>query len=109
MRPATCAYATAAFGADWPGAATIVVCTLFGTTAIGWNGVQLAEVARNAPAGQAGTVTGASGFVTFAGVVLGPPVFALLALLTGSYRVGFAAFGSASLVCGVALLSRRPR
>jgi MFS family permease len=105
----TCAYATAAFGATWPGAATMAVCALFGATAIGWNGVQLSEVARNAPAGQTGTVTGASGFVTFAGVVIGPPVFALLATLTGSYRVGFAAFGSASLVCGAALLSRRRR
>ena len=69
----------------------------FGATAIGWNGVQLAEVARHAPAGQAGTVTGASGFVTFAGVVIGPPTFALLAAVTGSYRVGFVAFGSLSL------------
>jgi MFS family permease len=105
----TCAFATAAFGAAWPGMATVAVCALFGATAIGWNGVQLAEVARNAPAGQTGTVTGASGFVTFAGVVVGPPVFALLATITGSYRVGFAAFGSASFVCGALLLRRHAR
>jgi len=104
-----CAFATAAFGVDWPAAATIVVCALFGATAIGWNGVQLAEVARHAPAGQAGTVTGAAGFVTFFGVVLGPPTFALLAALTGSYRVGFAVFGTASLLCGAAMLRRRAR
>jgi MFS family permease len=104
-----CAYATAAFGVAWPGTATMAVCAVFGATAIGWNGVQLAEVARNAPAGQAGTVTGASGFVTFAGVVLGPPAFALLATLTGSYRVGFAAFGTASVLCGAILLRRRAR
>ena len=71
--------------------------------------MQLAEVARHAPPGEAGTVTGASGFVTFAGVVLGPPAFALLATLTDSYRVGFVAFGSASLICGAALLLRRRR
>ena len=47
---------------------------LFGATAIGWNGVQLAEVARLAPPGTAGEVTGATGFVTFAGVVIGPPL-----------------------------------
>ena len=29
------------------------------------------------------------GFITFAGVVVGPPAFALLAGLTGSYRAGF--------------------
>ena len=46
---------------------------LFGVTAIGWNGVQLSEVARLAPAGSAGKVTGATGFVTFAGVVSARP------------------------------------
>ncbi len=101
-----CAYATAAFGAAWPAAAMLVVCALFGATAIGWNGVQLAEVARHAPNGQAGPITGATGFVTFGGVVLGPPIFALLATLTGSYRVGFVAFGSLSLIGGLWLLFR---
>jgi MFS family permease len=101
-----CAYATAAFGGDWPAVARLAVCALFGATAIGWNGVQLAEVARHSPPGQAGAITGASGFVTFAGVVIGPPTFALLATLTGSYRVGFAAFGGASLLFGIALLRR---
>ena len=106
---ASCAYATAMFGAAWPVSSIFVVCAIFGATAIGWNGVQLAEIARRSPAGQAGTVTGASGFVTFAGVVLGPPTFALLAATTGSYRVGFVAFGSASLLCGARLLARRGR
>jgi MFS family permease len=106
---ALCAYLTAAFGADWPDAIMFAVCALFGATAIGWNGVQLAEVARHSPAGQAGTVTGASGFVTFAGVVLGPPAFALFAAATGSYRVGFLVFGTASLLCGGRLLLRHRR
>ena len=106
---ALCAYATAAFGAHWPNAIMFAVCAIFGATAIGWNGVQLAEVARHSPAGQAGAVTGASGFVTFAGVVLGPPVFALLAASTGSYRIGFLVFGTASLLCGSRLLLQRKR
>ena len=106
---ALCAYATALFGGGWPASYIFVVCALFGATAIGWNGVQLAEIARRSPSGQAGTVTGASGFITFAGVVLGPPTFALLAATTGSYRVGFLAFGSASLLCGIRLLARRRR
>ena len=102
-----CGYLTAAFGAAWPTAALLGVCALFGATAIGWNGVQLAQVARHAPAGHAGAVTGAAGFVTFAGVVIGPPAFALLAGITGSYRAGFAAFGSLSLICGLWLLHTR--
>ena len=101
-----CAYITAGFGVGWPTLPLVAVCGLFGATAIGWNGVQLAEVARHSPPGQAGAITGASGFVSFAGVVVGPPAFALLSALTGSYRVGFVTFGSASLFCGLALLRR---
>jgi MFS family permease len=106
---ALCAYVTAVFGAGWPLALIFVVCAFFGATAIGWNGVQLAEVARHSPPGRAGRVTGASGFITFAGVVLGPPTFGALAAVTGSYRVGFVVIGSASLVCGARLLVIRRR
>ena len=84
----------------------MLICALFGVTAIGWNGVQLAEVARQAPRGQAGAVTGASGFITFAGVVVGPPLFSLLASVSGSYAAGFAAIGAICLGSGVWLLRR---
>jgi MFS family permease len=94
---------------SWPGAAVIVLGFVFGATAIGWNGVQLSEVARIAPPGSAGKVTGATGFVTFAGVVIGPPSFALLSSLTGSYRAGFLAFAALSLAAGLALLKGRYR
>lgn len=102
-----CALATSSFGPAWSILAESLVCALFGVTAIGWNGVQLAEVARHSPRGKAGAITGASGFITFAGVVVGPPVFALLATLTGSYATGFGAMGLASLVCGAWLLRRK--
>ena len=102
-----CSAAMALASSAWPMAATVALATLFGSTAIGWNGVQLSEVARLAPPGSAGKVTGASGFVTFAGVVIGPPSFALLSTLTGSYRSGFAAFAVLSVAAAVALLRRR--
>jgi hypothetical protein len=86
--------------------ATLVVCVMFGMTAIGWNGVQLAEVARSAPAGQEGAITGASGFITFGGVLVGPPVFALVSALTGGYRTGFAIFGTISIVTGLLVFIR---
>ena len=104
---AGCSAVTAAATPSWPTATLLLVTLLFGATAIGWNGVQLAEVARRAPAGTAGTVTGAAGFITFSGVVAGPPSFALLAAATGSYRVGFAVFAVLSGLCGLALLRRR--
>ena len=99
-----CGFLAAGFSAAWPMVAVLAVCAAFGATAIGWNGVQLAQIARLAPAGRAGAVTGATGFITFAGVVLGPPTFALLAGVTGSYRVGFMAFASLALLCGLRLL-----
>ncbi len=79
LATAACAFAAASFNATWPHAALLAVAAFFGATAIGWNGVQLSQVARHAPPGQAGSITGASGFITFAGVVSGPPLFALLA------------------------------
>lgn len=101
-----CALAAATFTLDWPIATIVAVCALFGATAIGWNGVQLAEVARNAPAGEVGAITGAAGFVTFSGVVIGPPAFAAISALTNGYRAGFATFGSLSIGCGLWLLAR---
>ncbi len=60
-----------------------------GAAAIGWNGVYLAEVARQAPPGQAGLATGGTLTCTFLGVVLGPPLFGLVVSLSGSYRIAF--------------------
>jgi MFS family permease len=99
-----CGLATAVATTRWPGAAIVALAAVFGTTAIGWNGVQLSEVARHAPPGSAGKVTGATGFVTFAGVVVGPPIFALLSSITGSYRIGFATFAAANIVAALGLL-----
>jgi MFS family permease len=99
-----CAWSAAAFGAGWPVVAILGTCVLFGATAIGWNGVQLAEVARSSPAGQVGATTGAAGFVTFSGVMAGPPAFALISVVTDGYRTGFAAFGAFSVACGAWLL-----
>src|SRR5207248_8147075 len=89
--------------------AMIGLAVVFGAPAIGWNGVQLAEVARHAPKGAAGSVTGAAGFITFSGVVAGPPIFALLAMSTGGYRAGFAAFAALSAIGGLSLLLPRRR
>jgi MFS family permease len=101
-----CGFATSLASANWPTLAIDALAAAFGATAIGWNGVQLAEVARNAPPGMAGKVTGATGFVTFAGVVVGPPIFALLSTTTGSYRIGFATFAAGSIVAALGLVAR---
>jgi MFS family permease len=101
-----CAWITMLFSAAWPPVALLSVCLIFGMTAIGWNGVQLSEVARAAPAGQEGSITGGAGFVTFGGVLVGPPAFALISALTGGYRAGFAVFGALTLASGARLVAR---
>ncbi len=102
-----CGLAMALASPDWPAWIVLPLACLFGATAIGWNGVQLSELARRAPPGMAGAVTGASGFVTFAGVVTGPLLFAGLAALTGGYRAGFVMGAMVSAVAAGGLLRRR--
>jgi MFS family permease len=39
--------ATAGFAVQWPYELIVAVCLAFGTTAVGWNGVLISEIARN--------------------------------------------------------------
>jgi MFS family permease len=80
---------------------------LYGAVAIGWNGVFLAAVAREAPSGCAGMATGGSLAITFFGAVIGAPAFGLLTQWSGSYGMGFIAFSGISALCGVALIRKR--
>jgi MFS family permease len=105
----TCSIATAYYPADAPAIPLLVLAGLFGLTAIGWNGVQLAELARHSPPGEAGAITGAAGFISFSGVVVGPPLFGIVAEATGSYRGGFITLGLAILACGAWALARAVR
>lgn len=77
--------------ASWPlvlvGAVTVAV----GATAIGWNGVLIAEVARLAPPGAVGSATGAALSFTFLGAVFAPPLFSAIVDWSGGYRVAFLA------------------
>lgn len=93
-----------AFAPGWPVAAIAAVCILFGATATGWNGVYLAQVARLAPPGQAGELTGASNFFGFAGVMVMPAVFSAILATTGSYAAAFATIAAATGLCALALL-----
>ena len=99
---------TAMFSAAWPLAAMLVVVAVLGGTAIGWNGVYLAETARLAPAGQAGLATGGCLFFTYVGVVCCPFLFGLLQRTSGSYALCFAAAAFAYAAVAAALLLRRP-
>ena len=104
---AVCALLAAAFSPAWPLAAVIAVGMLFGASAVGWNGVFLAQVARVAPAGQVSTATGGTQFFTFAGALSGPPLFAAAVWATGSYAWAFGLFAAPSAAVALRLLARR--
>lgn len=74
---------------DWHIVAIFTVAMVYGATAVGWNGVMLAELSRLAPAGQAVTATGGSLFFTFSGVMMGPSLFGAWVSVTGGYPSGF--------------------
>ena len=92
---------TAAFlglgaGPHWPLWALFAFAVALGATAVGWNGVFLAELTRLAPPGRIGDVTGGSSFFTFLGVVVTPPLFHFALGLTSSYGATYALFGMPS-------------
>jgi len=95
---------TASLHAGIPALLALALLALFGASAIGWNGVYLAEVARQAPPGQASVATGGTLAFTFLGVVVGPPAFGALSAASGGYRVGFVSVALALLACLLLLL-----
>lgn len=74
----------------WSTLALWAVVSVLGATVIGWNGVFMATVARQAPQGQTSVATGGALMFTFFGVVCGAPAFGAVASGTGSYRIAFA-------------------
>jgi predicted MFS family arabinose efflux permease len=101
------ALATALLTTRLPAAVVLAVLLVFGASAIGWNGVYLAEATRQAPPGQAGTATGGTLAITYLGVVMGPPAFGGLSMAFGSYRVGFLGLALAAGACTWVLFRRR--
>jgi len=101
---AACALATLAASPEWPLALMFAFAAAFGATAVGWNGVLLAEVARRAPQGLAGPATGGVLFFTFFGVMVTPPLFNVVLGIAGSYATAYAVLALPALAIGVRLL-----
>ncbi len=81
----------------WPFLACIV---LLGSSALGWNGVHMAELARLAPVDQVGEVTSAASLLGFIGTVLGPVAFALIVTVSGSFSFAFMIVASQLMIVG---------
>jgi MFS family permease len=98
---AICALAAAP---SWPLWALFAYAMVYGATAVGWNGVFLAEIARRAPPGRVSDATGGSAFFTFLGVVITPPLFHAVLNATSSYGLTYALFGVPALIAGLRLV-----
>ena len=98
--------AISAFAATpgWPLWALFAFAMAYGATAVGWNGVFLAEIARLAPRDRISDATGGSAFFTFLGVVVTPPLFHMVLHMTSSYGATYALFGVPALAAGLRLL-----
>ena len=85
----------------WPFALVAALGVAIGATVIGWNGVFLAETARQSPEGKVSEVTGGVMVITFLGSVIGPPLLSGLLAVTDSYKAGFWLLAVAALAMGV--------
>jgi len=99
--------ALALAGPGWPGTAVTLAAVAMGATAVGWNGVLLAEAARIAPAGRVGAATAALGVVFGAAMLVAPSVFSALVAWTGGYAAGFGLCAVAAVFGVVALRGAR--
>lgn len=102
---AVCLLVTAGSQAPWMlyGCAALV-----GFTAIGWNGVHMAELARVAPLPLVSNVTSASSLFGFLASVCGPLIFMVLVSWGGGYEVAFYVMAAQLAIFGlICLVARR--
>jgi predicted MFS family arabinose efflux permease len=94
---------TAFVSPGWPAALTGMLFIAFGASAVGWNGLFLAEIAQRSPPGTVSVATGGAMVWTFGGALLGPAMFATAYKFTGSYAVTFGGLALVA-VAGMACL-----
>jgi MFS family permease len=100
------AIVVASFSSQWPMSLILVASAAFGASAIGWNGIFLAEVAHHAPKGHVATAIGAWSFFAFAGGLLGPSIFSVVLLVSNSFAVGYYVLATFTLGASAMFLYR---
>ena len=91
----------------WPVPLIGLLSVAFATMSASWNGVYLAEVARQAPDGQVAPVTACGMICLWCGSLLGPSMFSALIALTGGTDAGYWVLAACTLASGANLLLRR--
>jgi MFS family permease len=99
-----CCIAGGLFSAAWPSWAVTLVAMLWGASAVAWNGVFLAEIARLAPAGKVAGMTSGVQAIFFSGSVVGAPLFGAVVDKVGSFGPCYLVLSLLPIFCGVVLL-----
>ena len=84
--------------ASWPTFMLGLFYVLFGVVAYGWNGVMHAQIARLSPPGMVSVATGGVMVWIFAGILVGPALFAAAYRVIGSYTVMFGYLAVGALI-----------
>jgi MFS family permease len=83
----------------WPVWAFVVLAAFAGIAVSGWNGVQIAEVARRSPPELIGETAAGSVILIFTANMLTPIVFAAFVAATARYDIAFLVCGACSFIC----------
>ena len=94
---------TGLYAPGWTYWQLFAVATLVTSTALGWQGVLLSEIAQLSPPGQVGLATGGVLAFSAMGQVILPLIFSGILQATGSYNYGFFVLSVPALVAGIAL------
>jgi len=86
----------------WP--LMFAITLLCAATAVAWNGVFFADLARQVPAERIAHATGGTQFVTFIGGMTGSGLFAAMVSVTGSYSIVYAGLSLLPAGAGLVML-----
>ena len=84
---------------SWPMWAFVLLAAVAGIAVSGWNGVQIAEVARRSPPELIGETAAGAVILIFTANMLTPIAFAAFVAVTNRYDLAFLISGAFSLVC----------
>lgn len=93
----------------WPGPSSMrLICGagLLGATAMGWNGILLAQLAQEAPCGKTADAVGAGTALAYFGVLTAPFVYVAVIAVSHDKTAAIAVLVSLSIVAGTLLLGR---
>lgn len=88
---------------DWPVWSLFALAAFAGIAVSSWNGVQNAEMARRAPKGMIAETMSGGTVLIFTGYIVGPPVFGMVAGVSGGMGAGFLLNAAVTLLAQIPL------